>query len=126
MPHTILVVDDEVVVRNFVATDLQIAGYSVLAAADGKEAQELMREYDGRIDLVVTDMRMPRIGGLELVESLARELPSVRVLTMSGRDSDQTAAAHTHLPFLLKPCDSATLRAKVREVLESEAQRSAR
>jgi CheY-like chemotaxis protein len=79
-PSVILVVDHEVVSRNRVADFLHRAGYTVLAAASGKEALELCRNYPTRIDLVITNTRMPRTGGLEVSQQIAGERPEVKIL----------------------------------------------
>jgi CheY-like chemotaxis protein len=113
----IVVVDDEVVVRNLVATLLVRAGYSVLSAAGGYEALELIRAYPDPISMVVTDVTMPGMSGIELCEHLSREQPDIRVLIMSGHASDQIRDANRRLPFLRKPFAVEKFKEKVREVL---------
>jgi CheY-like chemotaxis protein len=113
----ILVVDGEVVARNMMATLLHRDGYTVLAAAHGKEALELSETYAGRIDLLITDIDVPRMDGLELCDAMRRERPELKVLARSGRASDARLAAERHVPFLLKPLDSALLRQKFAEIL---------
>jgi two-component system cell cycle sensor histidine kinase/response regulator CckA len=116
-PSVILVAEDEVVVRNIVCLLLHHEGYQVLAAADGKEALELAHEYHGQIDLLVTDMRMPRMDGLSLAERVISERPGIRVLLMSGIMSDEIREKNVRLPFLRKPFVSSVFRDKVRDVL---------
>ncbi len=113
----ILVAEDEVVVRNIVCLLLNKEGYQVLAAADGAEALELAREYRGEIDLLVTDVKMPRMDGLSLAEQIIRERPGIRVLLMSGIVSGEIRERNIRLPFLRKPFVSSVLRNKVRDVL---------
>jgi CheY-like chemotaxis protein len=83
MTCRVLVVDDECVVRLLVARALESAGYTVLAAADGAEALDLL-EQGGGVDLVLTDIRMPRLGGLELGREIARRHWPIPVLYMSA------------------------------------------
>lgn len=113
----ILVVDDEVVVRNFISNLLQRDGYSVVAAAHGQEALDVIRDA-GDIGLVITDVRMPQMTGLELIEYLLKEKPQLKTLVISARASDAARGSNLGVPFLLKPFDSAALRSKVEEVLE--------
>src|SRR6266852_1165249 len=82
----ILVADDEVIIRNLVTILMQLEGYLVLAAADGQEGLELSRKYSGKIDLVITDMEMPRLNGSDLSAHLLEERPGIKVLVMSGSD----------------------------------------
>src|SRR2546423_15034599 len=87
-PHqpVILVADDEVIVRNLVTILMQLDGYLVLAAADGLEGLELSRKYAGKIDLLITDMEMPRLNGSNLRAHLLEERPGIKVLVLSGAD----------------------------------------
>jgi len=114
---TILVVDDEVVARNIVANLLHRAGYVVLAAANGKEALELSRNYPSRIDLLIADTAMPRMGGVELCEHVARERPEVKMLLLCASQADEAVAAG-RWECLQKPVDNAVLRRTVNHLLE--------
>jgi CheY-like chemotaxis protein len=113
MVCVVLVAEDEVIVRNLVRHVLEAEGHYVLAAADGAEALQLSRSYSGSIDLLITDVVMPRLDGFALVKQLLDERPNVRVLLMSGKVSE----AIPDLPFLQKPFAAADFRAKVRDVL---------
>ena len=66
----ILVADDEVLIRNLVTLLMQQEGYLVLAAADGHEGLELSRKYPGKIDMLITDVQMPRLNGTDLCAHL--------------------------------------------------------
>jgi two-component system, cell cycle sensor histidine kinase and response regulator CckA len=113
----IVVVDDEVVVRNLVATLLVRAGYAVLSAADGAEALELIRKYPDRISMVVTDLTMPGMSGMELCRHLGREQPHIRTLIMSGHAPDEIRSTGASLPFVRKPFALDQFKEKVQQVL---------
>jgi two-component system cell cycle sensor histidine kinase/response regulator CckA len=117
---TLLVVDDEEMVRRLAARMLVTLGYKVLEAGSGQEAVRLLRRGAHRIDAVLTDVAMPGIGGRELGETIARCWSQIRVLYMSGfaekRMLTEGALAPT-VPFIQKPFTSEQLGRKVRELL---------
>jgi DNA-binding response OmpR family regulator len=115
--RVILVADDEALIRNLVTLLLQQDGYVVLSAADGHEGLELSRQYPGAIDLVITDMQMPRLNGADLCAHLLEERPGIKVLMMSGADIREIVSQNVNLPFLPKPFDGGTLKARVRAIL---------
>jgi len=78
---------------------LELEGYSVIEAADGIDALSLVQEWSGPLDLVITDMNMPRLGGAELAELLSVFRPDLPVLAMTG----DSRVADRRLPTLLKP-----------------------
>lgn len=82
--ETILVVEDEAHLRDFVETTLTYSGYSVLSASDGLEAAELYARHEGEIDLVVLDMGLPKMNGSELLAILKKLDPEVKVIAASG------------------------------------------
>lgn len=113
-PVTVLVVDDDPAVRSVLCRTMEAAGYSVHAAGDGLEALTLAHALP--VDVVVTDLRLPRMDGRQLAGELAMRYPRVRVLFMSGY------AAHLGSPDLLgpvipKPFRADTLIKSVQEVL---------
>lgn len=118
----ILVADDEVMIRNLVTILMQTEGYFVLAAADGHEGLELSRKYPGTIELVITDMQMPKLNGADLCAHLLEERPGIKVLVMSGADIGEIVSQNINLPFLPKPFDGKTLIARVRAILSAPAQ----
>jgi CheY-like chemotaxis protein len=120
-PRVVLVAEDEVVVRNIVCLLLNREGYQVLSAADGTEALELARQYHGTIDLLLTDVKMPRMDGVALAERIISERPGIRVLLMSGRASSEIRDKNIQLPFLRKPFIHSVFRDKVRDVLSGPA-----
>jgi DNA-binding response OmpR family regulator len=113
----ILVADDEALIRNLVTLLLQHDGYFVLSAADGHEGLELSRKYPGAIDLLITDMEMPRMNGTDLCGHLMEERPGIKVLVMSGKDISEIIRQNANMPFLPKPFNGETLKAKVRAIL---------
>lgn len=113
----ILVADDEALIRNLVTIFMQHDGHMVLSAADGHEGLELSRQYPGVIDLVITDVQMPRLNGTDLCAHLLEERPGIKVLIMSGADMSEIVSQNINLPFLPKPFDGQTLRARVRALL---------
>lgn len=118
----ILVADDDAIFRNLVTVLMQRDGYRVLSVADGREGLELSRQYLGPIDLVITDVQMPRLNGTGLCAHLFKERPGIRALVMSGADSSEIDTQTASLPFLPKPFDGQILRARVRTILADSAQ----
>jgi signal transduction histidine kinase/CheY-like chemotaxis protein len=118
---TVLFVEDEVALRNLMHRVLAKGGYTVLAAGDGLEALALVEGHPGRIDLVVTDVVMPRMSGPELATRLRSRDPGIRLLYVSGYTADQLHS-QTDLgedaTLLAKPFTSDGLLRKVREVLD--------
>ncbi|HEY0349531.1 MAG TPA: PAS domain S-box protein [Pyrinomonadaceae bacterium] len=119
--ETILLVEDEEQVRNLSKEILEGYGYSVLAAPDGSAGLSLGKEFPGRIDLVLTDVIMPQMGGKELVDRLKSVRPESKILFMSGFTDDAIihhGVSDDGVFFLQKPFSTECLAAKVREVLD--------
>ena len=110
---TSLVVDDEPQVRQLASRALERAGFRVIQATDGLEALGLFTD-GSRIDLLVTDVRMPHTDGIVLAAALKRRYPSLPVLFISGypRGSEPTPE-----PFLAKPFEMRVLCERVQELL---------
>jgi CheY-like chemotaxis protein len=122
--ETILVAEDEDAVRALTTRILRKRGYAVLEAKHGAEALEIAQKHSGRIDLLLTDVVMPVLGGRELAERLARVRPAVKVLFMSGYANDallQHGVSQGSRTFLEKPFTPDALATKVREVLEDDS-----
>jgi PAS domain S-box-containing protein len=120
--ETILVVEDEPVVGDVLALLLRNLGYDVIRAENGEAAELAVTERGAAaIDLVLTDLNMPRMNGRELVDRLARANPQLKVLLTSGNDEliDERTAAELQVDFLPKPFTMHMLAAKVRAVLDS-------
>jgi CheY-like chemotaxis protein len=111
----ILLVDDEPMIRNIARIVLEGEGYFTLSAADGQEALLLSRKFPGTIHLVLSDVTMPKMDGLELRDRLGQERRATRVLLMSGLQVELPAEQ----PFLQKPFTLDVLRERVREMLSN-------
>ena len=118
----ILVADDEVMIRNLVTLLLQEHGYTVLSASDGQEGLELSRKYPGPIDLVITDVEMPRLNGMNLVAHLLEERPGIKSIVMSGSDMNEIISQNVNLQFLPKPFDGEALLGRVETILSAPVQ----
>jgi PAS domain S-box-containing protein len=114
--ETILIVEDEPMVRNLARRVLQMNGYNVLVAVDGVDATGVAERHPGRIDLLLTDLIMPKLGGSVVAARLAATRPELRVLFTSG----YTDQAHTFVDgrFMAKPYTPRELLERVRVVLE--------
>ena len=120
--ETVLFVEDEAALRDLMHRVLTKGGYTVLVAGDGLEALSLVEDHTRPIDLVVTDVIMPRMSGPELATRLRARDPGIRLLYVSGYTADQLRSAQTDLgadaTLLPKPFTSDGLLRKVREVLD--------
>ncbi len=118
--ETILLAEDEPLMREFVAHALGLAGYRVLPAADGEEALRLAESAESPIHLLLTDVVMPRMGGRELVREFRKRGFRAAVLYMSGYDSASVAGGipTDGLGWLPKPFSARELTRRAREVLD--------
>lgn len=115
--ETILLVDDEEVVRVVVAQTLRTFGYAVVEAKSGREAIRLVADEGVRPDLLLTDLEMPEMDGRELGDRLVGVQPELLVLTTSGYPAEPGAASE----HVQKPFEAAELAAAVRRVLDARA-----
>jgi DNA-binding NtrC family response regulator len=113
----ILVAEDHDDVRFAISNILKADGFTVLTTYDGRAALELSRCYPGTIDVLLSDLDMPFMGGQELCQSIAVERPGIKVLLMSGGVGAQEQARMNGLPFLQKPFTAAALRYSIRALL---------
>ncbi len=120
--ETILIVEDEAPVLRTSTRILRSAGYTVLTASDGMEALRVLEGHKGRVDLVLTDVVMPGVGGRELAGWLADLRPEIKILFTSGY-TDDAILRHGVLDrsahFISKPYKRTTLTRKIREVLDA-------
>ena len=119
--ETILVVEDEAGIRALVRKILRRQGYVVLEASNGDDALKICAGHKGKIDLLVTDVMMPRMSGRELADRLTALRPELRVLYVSGYTDDamlSSGSFPTGTAFLQKPFTLGSLLGKVREVLD--------
>ena len=121
--ETILIVEDEELVRVMARSVLKMQGYKVLEASNGEEALWLLENHHDRIHLIIADVVMPQMGGAELVEKVVPFHPETRVLFVSGyADSavlNPADLGKRGIPFLQKPFTPELLSSKVREVLDA-------
>jgi PAS domain S-box-containing protein len=119
--ETILVVDDDVLVRSVARKALESKGYTVLQAATGQEALEMCSRDPQAVDLVVSDVVIPGINGVQLTRLIRERHPNIRVLLMSGYAERAVVgeAPADGLLFLSKPFTSERLARKVREAIEA-------
>ncbi|HEY6945046.1 MAG TPA: response regulator [Candidatus Acidoferrum sp.] len=120
--ETILLVEDAEPLRALTKEFLTDSGYTVLEAANGDEALQIAQSYSGAIDLLLTDVVMPRMGGKLLVEQMARIRPGTQVLYMSGYPNDgmvQAGILANRVTLLEKPFTREILAKRVRQVLDA-------
>ncbi len=117
---TILVVDDDALFRTFVRGILTEEGYHVLEACHGEDALEVCKQNSFSIDLLFTDIVMPRMDGVELAEHVGKLMPLVKIIFTSGYSPlppPQQEPKDGELNFIEKPCDSAYLIQKIAHAL---------
>jgi two-component system cell cycle sensor histidine kinase/response regulator CckA len=117
---TILLAEDEPLLRELGETILTQAGYTVLTAGSSESLRKLIAEHPGEVDLLLTDVVMPDISGPELVRIGRQRWPKVRVLFMSGYADDELQDLDRDAGFIQKPFTPAELTAKIAEVLSGE------
>jgi signal transduction histidine kinase len=120
--ETILLVEDEELVRSLERKVLEEGGYTVLEALTSNHALELSEQHDGVIDLLLTDVVMPQLSGRELADLLAPQRPEMRILYASGYTADaitRHGVLEPGIAFLPKPLTPTSLLRKVREVLDT-------
>ncbi|HEX6188831.1 MAG TPA: PAS domain S-box protein [Pyrinomonadaceae bacterium] len=122
--ETILLVEDEEMLRKLARQTLKGYGYHILEASNGDEAIAVCNQYQGAIDLLLTDVIMPRLNGRELSNCLLQSRPKLRVLFMSGYTDDaivHQGVLEESANFIQKPFPPDSLAKKVREVLDQSA-----
>ena len=119
--EALMLVEDEEGVRKMVRSALERCGYRVLLAASGPEALEVAHNHEGPIDMLITDMVMPKMNGRDLARRLLEERPGMPVLFMSGYLDNKLDATAGEAPpaFMQKPFAPSELTARVREMLDT-------
>jgi len=122
--ETVLLVEDEALLLSLMSRTLEAYGYKVLKAANGSQALEVAEVHSGTIDLLITDVVMPKMGGRELAERVGELIPGIKLLYISGYVGDDAppgGAKALPEPLLPKPFAPQDLAAKVRELLDSRS-----
>jgi CheY-like chemotaxis protein len=122
---TILFAEDSEALRYAVGRSLEVHGFRVLAAANGAEALRRSREHAGRIDLLLTDYRMPQLDGTELADVLIKERPGVPVLFVSATDTDEFLKTHPGVILMRKPFELEALVCRINELLDDRPKAAA-
>ncbi|MFO7817023.1 MAG: ABC transporter substrate-binding protein [Desulfovibrionales bacterium] len=122
--ETIMLVEDDEMVRELTEAILEEQGYNVLVAADGKTCLETVKKYPEKIHLLLTDVIMPGLNGKQLRDKVIAILPEIKVIYVSGYAEnivDSYGIAEDNALFIQKPYSVELLRTKVREVLDAQA-----
>jgi DNA-binding NtrC family response regulator len=120
---TILLVEDDEMVRNLVRETLERQGYKMIDAADPLEARRIADHHKGAIQLLITDVVMPRLNGKDLALQVSQRRPDIKVLYMSGYTDSaivNSGILQKEVAFLQKPFTPAALIEKVHDVLEGD------
>lgn len=113
----ILCAEDDEKIRLLLLKLLQGDGFTVMIAGDGQSALEASRNHPGHIDLLLSDVGMPRMNGLELCKFIAAERPDTKVLMMSGDLGWREQVSMFGLPFLQKPFTATAVRKSIEALL---------
>ncbi|MFQ5525820.1 MAG: PAS domain S-box protein [Thermoanaerobaculia bacterium] len=119
--ETVLVAEDEPAVRSLLTNLLVQQGYHVLAAENGEEALELARSYSGRIDLLLSDIVMPKLNGIDLARRLREEIPEIRIGLLTGYTQSETVLETVCDFYLIKPFAPKLLAQRARQILDMDS-----
>ena len=119
----VMVVDDEPDIRKVVRMTLQKAGYDVLEAEDGEKAIEVINTGENRLmlDVIICDIRMPKINGVEAIEYLRKEYPNVQLIVLTGFPDMDMASSFLRqvvVDYLVKPVSGEKLRDSVAKAMD--------
>jgi DNA-binding NtrC family response regulator len=121
--ETIMLVEDEAAVRTFAASVLKRQGYSVMQAEDAESCLALLRDHEGPLDLLVTDVVLPGMDGINLFGNVREFFPESKVLYMSGYSEEiitRRGMMEEGAPFLPKPFSAQGFSARIRDVLKAD------
>ena len=121
----VLIVDDDPSVRNVLRAMIEMKGYILLLAGSAEEALTLSRTYADEIHLLISDVNMPEMNGVDLARRLSEERPGIRTLLISGYGSEEIKAGGVRLPFLKKPFVPQDLWWRLEELLTTPCPRPA-
>jgi CheY-like chemotaxis protein len=124
--ETILLAEDEAGVRKYTREILERYGYIILEASNGLEALSMVHSHPGPIHLLLTDIIMPTMGGMELAEKFSAEFPGIPVLIMSGYTDQIMRHWNALSAYIQKPFTLSDLLTQVRELLDRAAPSSLR
>ena len=116
---TILLAEDEAPVRSFVLSLLKKSGYNIIVAVDGLEALQKAKEHKGKIHLLLSNIQMPRMTGIDLATQLRIERPETGILLISGMDAGMLVLNHGW-QFLPKPFMPQMLKEKIALMLNDQ------
>ena len=120
---TILVVDDEPFIREIIQVTLEKNGYTVLLAENGEKALWICNAHQGEIDILMADIKMEKMDGIQLAKHMKATRPSLRVVFISGFEERAMLAEYGSLPegvvYLRKPFSLKTVEDTIRKVLET-------
>jgi two-component system cell cycle sensor histidine kinase/response regulator CckA len=122
-PETILIVEDEDIVRTWMCRILKKSGYDVIEARNGKEALSICDKRDVKINVVITDVVMPKMGGRELAEKLVERYPEIKILYTSGYTDDiitRHGIMEERMNFIQKPFAANVLLQKVQQLYDED------
>ena len=121
--ETILFADDEPAIRELAGTYLTESGYKILMTSDGLEALSVFQRKSAEIDLVIVDLLMPEIGGLQLINEIRKHNPGIKIIVTTGQfvDEPTTKIIQSQIQFFLsKPYDMVRFLEIVRDVLDEK------
>ncbi|MFC1855530.1 ATP-binding protein [Thermodesulfobacteriota bacterium] len=122
--ETILIVEDNPIIRNLFIDIIEPLGHKVLIAPDGEEALKICESYDEKIDLLLSDVIMPGINGLELSKQVKRKLPDIKIILTSGYLENTAIFSkirEAKIPFIKKPLNASELIKIIRKTLDGRA-----
>ncbi|MDH4066692.1 MAG: response regulator, partial [Acidobacteriota bacterium] len=119
--ETVLIAEDEPVVRALLTKLLLQHGYHVLAAENGEAALQLARAYHGTIDLLISDIMMPKLNGIDLARTLRKEIENIRIGLLTGYTQSETVLETVCDFYLLKPFAPKLLAQRIRQILDDSA-----